>query len=544
LTPAVSVSVYDQYNNLTTNVSPDVSLALSPNPGSTTLIGTLTKAIQNGVAVFDNLHIDVAANGYGLSATSGALPAVGSNTFNIAAAAPSKLVFGVQPQNSAAGATLTPALTVSVRDTFDNLVDNATNNVTITVSGGANLVGTASINAVSGVATFSTLNVTTAGTGFTLTAASNSLQSATSSPFDIAAGPPSQIGFNVQPSDTEPGAVITPAVVVGVQDSFGNVITASSGDVTLSLNGAAVLNGVLTSSLTNGVATFNDLSIATTGTGFSLVAAYTGLSSVTSTNFSIVDQTPPQISSGVTPSSGTMSAGASILFTVGATDTQSLTYVWDFGDNTSTSTQTNSVEHTYAGPGSYVVTVTVTDAAGLSTTSFVNVSIAAAVSPDDICNGLNPVPLIVQKFGVKLSFSKPLKDSVALTAAIDLKDGFSAAGQQVRWNIAGVLGEVTLDLKGKSPSSTSVKVAIKFKKPKTGEAFTARPGVIQIAVKNQSLTTLKLKGIPTLNTTTLTTGDAGLFDACIVLTNHQAYQKLDSSGRYKAKLGKTGSFKF
>lgn len=53
--------------------------------------------------------------------------------------------------------------------------------------------------------------------------------------------------------------------------------------------------------------------------------------------------------------SGSSGAGSAIL-----------SYAFDFGDGTSTSGSSPAVTHTYAGPGSYVVQVTVTNAAGLT----------------------------------------------------------------------------------------------------------------------------------------------------------------------------------
>ena len=49
-------------------------------------------------------------------------------------------------------------------------------------------------------------------------------------------------------------------------------------------------------------------------------------------------------------------------------DESKLVYRWNFGDNTGSSRRPNP-KHTYMTPGTYKATVTVTDAAGASTTS-------------------------------------------------------------------------------------------------------------------------------------------------------------------------------
>jgi hypothetical protein len=112
-----------------------------------------------------------------------------SGTVAVSAAAASKLVFGQQPSNVAVGATITPAVTVRVLDTFGNLVssDN-TDQVTVALGsnpGSGTLGGTTTVTVSGGVATFSGLSINNAGTGYTLTAASGSLTGATSASFNV-----------------------------------------------------------------------------------------------------------------------------------------------------------------------------------------------------------------------------------------------------------------------------------------------------------------------------------------------------------------------
>src|SRR5881296_2023145 len=105
--------------------------------------------------------------------------------------AAAKLAFIVQPSNALAGGAITPAMQVAVQDAQGNTVTTAT--TTITVAIGTNpasgtLAGTKTVAAVNGVATFSTLSLNLAGTGYTLTATATGLTSATSSAFNISAG--------------------------------------------------------------------------------------------------------------------------------------------------------------------------------------------------------------------------------------------------------------------------------------------------------------------------------------------------------------------
>jgi hypothetical protein len=98
-----------------------------------------------------------------------------------------------------------------------------------------------------------------------------------------------QLLFQQQPSDTNAGQLITPAVRVAIVDpSTGIPIAFDNSDmVTLSLNGCGTLMGTLTQMVNGGVATFGDLSINQAGAGYTLNANSTGLSQITSAVFAI-----------------------------------------------------------------------------------------------------------------------------------------------------------------------------------------------------------------------------------------------------------------
>src|SRR6202012_197008 len=244
------------------------------------------------------------AGTYTLSATSPSLTSATSTSFTISAsgggtpAPPAKLAFYQQPSNASTGATIPPAVTVAVQDSNGNTVTTATNTVTIALSGGTGLTGTSTATPVNGVATFSNLSVSAAGT-YTLAASSPGLTGATSSSFTISAGgggtpPPTatKLAFIQQPSNASAGATITPAVTVVVQDSNGNTVTTATNPVTLALAGGTGLTGTLTATAQNGVATFSNLSIANAGT-YTLSASSTGLTSATSGSFTISAAGPP-----------------------------------------------------------------------------------------------------------------------------------------------------------------------------------------------------------------------------------------------------------
>jgi hypothetical protein len=190
ISPAITVQLLDANNNVVTTDSTDaVSMAIGGNPGGGTLSGTTTVTATNGVASFGDLSINKTGTGYTLKAGSGSLTGATSGSFNIIPGSPDHLAFGQQPTNTAAGAVITPAVTVQVLDVNNNLVTgDSTDQVTLTLASnptGATLSGTTTVTVSGGVAKFSNLSINLVGTGYTLSAGSGSLKSATSASFNI-----------------------------------------------------------------------------------------------------------------------------------------------------------------------------------------------------------------------------------------------------------------------------------------------------------------------------------------------------------------------
>jgi plastocyanin len=101
---------------------------------------------------------------------------------------PTKVAFTAEPSNTAVGAAITPAVTVSVQDASGNPVTSSTAPITIAIGnnpGGATLGGTTTQNSATGVATFSDLTLDNSGAAYTLSASSSGLTSATSGAFNV-----------------------------------------------------------------------------------------------------------------------------------------------------------------------------------------------------------------------------------------------------------------------------------------------------------------------------------------------------------------------
>lgn len=81
-----TVLVQDSLGNTVTSSSASVSIALGANPGGATLSGTTTRSAAFGIAAFNNLSLNTAANGYTLIASASGLTSATSNSFNVTAA--------------------------------------------------------------------------------------------------------------------------------------------------------------------------------------------------------------------------------------------------------------------------------------------------------------------------------------------------------------------------------------------------------------------------------------------------------------------------
>jgi hypothetical protein len=314
ITPAVTVVVQDSSGNTVTTATNPVTLALS---GGTGLAGTLTATPQNGIATFSNLSVS-AAGTYTLSASSTGLTPATSSSFTIGAGGggtppptAAKLAFVQQPSNASAGATITPAVTVVVQDSNGNTVTTATNPVTLALSGGTGLAGTLTATPQNGIATFSNLSMSIAGT-YTLSASSSGLTPAASNSFTISAlaAIPAKLAFSRQPSSALTGATITPAVTVVVEDSNGNPVTTATNAVTVALSSGSGLSGTLTAVPQNGVVTFSNLSESTAGT-YTLSATSAGLTSATSSSFTITTQSTTAANYYISPSGSDSNSGTS-----------------------------------------------------------------------------------------------------------------------------------------------------------------------------------------------------------------------------------------
>jgi len=374
IAPAVQVTLQDALGNKATSATNGVSLAITGGTGTTgaVLSGTLTQAAVAGVATFGNLTIDKVGTGYTLSGTATGLTGATSSAFAVNVGAPAKLAFTVQPSTVTSGAAIAPAVQVTVQDGQGNTVPTATNSVTLAITSGtgttgATLGGTLTQAAVAGLATFSNLTIDKAGTGYTLSATATGLAGSASSAFAVNFGAASKLAFTVQPSAVVAGVAIAPAVRVSVQDAQGNTVTSASTGVTVAITSGtgtagATLGGTLTQAAASGVATFNNLTVDKAGSGYTLTASGSGVSSTASSGFNTTPAAASVAVSTVTASSATVASGSGVTLTLQAKDAfgnnltaGGLTVVFTASGGTSTGTIGATTDN---GNGTYTATFT------------------------------------------------------------------------------------------------------------------------------------------------------------------------------------------
>jgi hypothetical protein len=119
-------------------------------------------------------------------------------------------------------------------------------------------------------------------------------------------GPPAQLVFLQQPSDTVTQTVISPAIRVAVEDANGNNVTSATNRMRVNLTGIYGLGGTLVVNAHKGIAIFNNLMV-NTGGNYTLTVSSPGLTSATSTVFTagppvsttngstIMQSTPPSL---------------------------------------------------------------------------------------------------------------------------------------------------------------------------------------------------------------------------------------------------------
>jgi Big-like domain-containing protein len=226
--------------------------------------------------------------------------------FSATANPPTKLAYSVAPTDQTAGTAF--GVTVLVQDVNGATVPASSASVSLTLNGGpaGTLQGTTTANASQGVATFSNLVITRAGT-YTLTASSASLTSATSANFTISAAAAQTIAINAGNNQTAPENTVlgvaagTTAPSVIVKDAYLNPVPGVGVEFAIASGGGSV-SGASQTTNASGIATVGSWTIVA-GTN-TLTASAPSIGALAFVQFTATGTSPSTVLVNCSPANG------------------------------------------------------------------------------------------------------------------------------------------------------------------------------------------------------------------------------------------------
>jgi hypothetical protein len=318
---ALSVVPEDAYGNVDPSYAGAVAVTLANNPGGAVLTAPPPTVPALGVVAISGLGLNADGNGYTIQATGPGLAPLTIGPINVTSPGVGEQLAITTPPPGSVAAGDPFGMVVSVEDGFGTVDTSFNGSVTLSLnavngSAAAPLVGTLTVSAVSGVATFTGLGIDQAGS-YTITAAASGLAPATSPPVTVTPASASHLAVLGPAGNVLVGAPFGLNVVA--EDPFGNAVPTFDGTVTIALAsnpGGATLGGTLTAAANAGVAAFTGLTLNQPGTGYTVQATTAGLNPGTSLPF---DVTSDQLIVTTQPPA-TVPAGSPFGFTVSAVD--------------------------------------------------------------------------------------------------------------------------------------------------------------------------------------------------------------------------------
>lgn len=277
-------------------------VAASLGSGNGVLSGATTVNAVSGIATFTNLKITGSGQFTLVFSAANAVTA-SSQVFNLATLPATQLAVVTNPANAVTNTAFGVQPVVQLRDVNGNLVANAAGTVTATVGAGStgvgSLTGASTVSVVNGVATFSDLKLSAAGT-YVLQFSCAALPPVSSAAFSVTQSPPVSLALTTQPGGAQSGSALSPQPVIALRDAANAIVAGANNPVTVTLNGAATLNGTTTVSAVNGVVTFTNLAINGAGT-YTLTFSSAGLPPVTSAAVTVTPLPASQLSVATQP---------------------------------------------------------------------------------------------------------------------------------------------------------------------------------------------------------------------------------------------------
>lgn len=295
INPPVRVGIFDGCpplpGNLVTSATNQVTLTLV---GGGPVSGNQANAV-NGVATFANLVINTASNNRQLEATATGLTAATSNPFDVTAGATSPTLSSVDPlnQNLIVSNTFNGTVTVTLRDAFNNPLENHEVRLSVVSGDPAGVAIQAPNPAPTNAAGEVTFNIRSTSAKQVLFQARDVTNGVTLEDEAIVTfnpDTPATVAFERQPGNGSTGVAITPGPIVQILDQFGNLVPVNGLNLRIQLGNnpsGATLTGTTELPSVNGRAEFTDLIIDEVGVGYTLLADGSGLPQVESNPFDV-----------------------------------------------------------------------------------------------------------------------------------------------------------------------------------------------------------------------------------------------------------------
>lgn len=197
----------------------------------------------------------------------------------------------------------TSTLTITLKDSYGNQIpDNSLASdlaITMLTTG----ISSGTIDTIAPVvgndgAYQAIFTATTAGGANTISASYETLSFTSTNPsVTVSSGPATKLAFIQQPTTTESGSVLAPAITVVAQDANNNTVTNYATNIVISIDvannpGPGTLSGTTSKPASNGIATFHNLAVTNAGVGYNLRATSAALATALSADFTI---NPPAV---------------------------------------------------------------------------------------------------------------------------------------------------------------------------------------------------------------------------------------------------------
>jgi PKD repeat protein len=360
-----------------------VSLAWSFSDGSTASGASVTKSMPSSAPSLSATVVATTSNG-----------GVSTKTVQVRRSRPPTVSAAVTPSLAKAGAMV--MFSANGQDPDSQAVTYAWTFSDGTTATGASVTKTsATVRVLSGTVTITDADGNTASASTEASFVANLPPSVVASVSPTSAAVPATIAFAGSGVDPE-GSALT------YRWEFSDGTTASTARVSKVISQAGAYTGTLTVSDREGISASKTVTFTGTANG------------------------APVISSA-TVSSATVAAPASLFFTTVASDPNRhpMTYAWAFSDGTSATGA--RVVKTFATPGSYTATVTVSDSGGLTATRDVPFTVTTNSAPSvTVSSGLGFSLASPATFGLRAAGVDP--DKQPMTYRWSFSDGTSATG--------------------------------------------------------------------------------------------------------------------